>query len=119
MANIDLEDLAFRESKDVLDWYHPDWFRRDDKGILYFTPPAFAYRNGRLVGVNGRHRAVLLFRHRQVIPMLLVRPYSWPKDKLAEISQREIGEREMVELPDLPINNHIGRSAQELEKLNH
>ena len=36
--------------------------------------------------------------------MLLVAPDTWPKDKLAEIVQQEIGESESVELPDLPIN---------------
>ena len=103
IANIDPGDLACRESKDVLDWYHPDWFRRDDNGELYFTPPAFEFRSGRLLGINGRHRAVLLCRHLEVIPMLLVTPGTWPKNKLAEIVQREIGESEIVELPDLTI----------------
>ena len=51
IANIDPGDLACRESKDVLDWYHPDWFRRDDNGELYFTPPAFEFRSGRLLGI--------------------------------------------------------------------
>jgi hypothetical protein len=40
----------------------------------------------------------------EVIPMLLVTPDKWPKEKLAEIVQKEIGESEIVELPDLPIN---------------
>jgi hypothetical protein len=84
-ANVDQSDLLCRESKDVFDWYHPDWFRYDDSGVLYFTPPAFKFRNGYLLGINGRHRAVLLYRHLEVIPMLLVAPYAWPKNKLAEI----------------------------------
>ncbi len=103
MANVDPDDLAFRDSKDVLDWYHPDWFRHDNDD-LSFTPPAFEFRNGHLLGINGRHRAVLLYRHLEVIPMLLVRPDTWPADKFAEIVQQEISEGESVELPDLPIN---------------
>lgn len=106
MANVDPDDLAFRDSKDVRDCYHPDWFRRDNDQI-FFTPPAFEFRNGHLLGINGRHRAVLLYRHLQVIPMLLVRPDTWPADKFAEIVQQEIGEGELVELPDLPINMTI------------
>ena len=104
MANEDPNDLACRESKDIFNCYHPDWFRHDDNGELYFTPPAFEFRNGHLLGINGRHRAILLYKHMEVIPMLLVTPDKWPKEKLAEIVQKEIGESEIVELPDLPIN---------------
>jgi hypothetical protein len=104
VANVNLDDLACRESEDVLDWYHPDWFRHDDNGELYFTPPAFEFRNGHLLGINGRHRAILLYRHLEVIPMLLVRSDIWPENKLAEIVKQEIGESETVELPDLPID---------------
>ena len=107
LANVDPDDLACRDSKKIFDWYHPKWFRLEDKGELYFTPPAFEFRNGHLLGINGRHRTVLLYRHMEVIPMLLVRPDSWPTGKLAEITQRLIGESETVELPDLLINMTI------------
>ena len=111
MANVDPEDLTCRESEDVADWYHPDWFRPDENGYLCFTPPAFEFRGGRLRGINGRHRTVLLFRHMDFIPMLLVLPNRWPREKLAEIIMREIGNTEIVELPDLPVNiaiKHVG-----------
>jgi len=39
--------------------------------------------------------------------MLLVRPNEWPREKLAEIVQREIGDSEIVELPNLPVNTAI------------
>ena len=68
MNNVDLDDLALRESKVVLDWYHPGWFRHDNNGALRFTPPAFIFSRGQLRGINGRHRAVLLYRHLDVIP---------------------------------------------------
>lgn len=113
MANVDSNDLACRESEVVSDWYHPDWFRSDDNGDLYFIPPAFWFWSGCLRGINGRHRAVLLFRHLEAIPMLLVRPNEWPREKLAEIVQREIGDSEIVELPNLPVNTAIkGPSEQ-------
>jgi hypothetical protein len=114
MANVDPNDLACRESEVVSDWYNPDWFRTDDKGELYFTPPAFEFRDGWLRGINGRHRAVLLFRHLEAIPMLLVLPYSWPREKLAEIMQREIGENETVELPNLPVNTAIKETGEQV-----
>jgi hypothetical protein len=103
MSHVDPDDLACRESEEVLDWYNQDWFSHDKNGELYFTPPAFEFRNGHLLGINGRHRAVLLYRHLDVIPMLLVLPGTWPHDKLIEIMEREIGKNEIVELPDLPI----------------
>lgn len=107
MSNADPSDLACRESEMVGDWYHLGWFRTGDNGELYFTPPAFEFRNGCLRGINGRHRAVLLFRHLELIPMLLVRPLMWPKEKLAEIVQREIGSNETLELPDLSLNREL------------
>lgn len=107
MANVDSSDLACRESKVVSDWFHPDWFNRDGNGDLYSIPPAFWFWDGCLRGINGRHRAILLFRHMEAIPMLLVLPNEWPKEKLSEIMQREIGEEEIVDLPDLPVNMAI------------
>lgn len=107
MANVDLDDLACRETQVVLDWYHPEWFRHDDYGILRFTPPAFIYSRGQLRGINGRHRAVLLYRHLDIIPMLLVAPDQWPSDKIDEIAQKRIKEDEIVELPDLSINTAL------------
>ena len=92
---------------EVFDWYHPEWFRPADNGKIHFTPPAFEFRNGHLLGINGRHRAVLLFRHMGAIPMLLVMAHTWPKDKLGEIRLKEIEEGETVELPDLPINKDL------------
>lgn len=113
MANVDSNDLACRESEAISDWYHPDWFWRDDNGGLYFIPPAFEFRGGCLRGISGRHRAVLLFRHLDLIPMLLVLPERWPKEKLAEIMQREIGESETVELPNLPVNTAIQETGEQ------
>lgn len=104
LANVDQDDLACRESKEILDYYHQNWFRHDDNGELFFTPPAFEFRNGYLFCINGRHRAILLYRHLEVIPMLLVRPEIWPVNKLAEIMQQKIGLNETVNLPDLSVN---------------
>lgn len=113
MENVDLEDLACREAKEILDWYHPEWFRNDDNGDLRFTPPAFIFSRGQLRGINGRHRAVLLFRHLDVIPMLLVAPNDWPMEKVKEIVHREIREDEIIELPDLVINKALEKTGEE------
>lgn len=113
MENVDPDDLACREAKEVLDWYHPEWFRHDNNGDLRFTPPAFIFSRGQLRGINGRHRAVLLYRHLDVIPMLLVTPDQWPKDKISEIVQREIKEDEFIELPDLLINTALQKPDEE------
>lgn len=112
MDNVDQEDLACRDSALVHDWYHPSWFWRSDGGELYFTPPAFELRNDRLCGINGRHRAVLLFRHWDVAPMLLVRPELWPLNRLTEIVQQEIPDETWVEIPDLPINPDIDHNQE-------
>ncbi|MFW6297105.1 MAG: hypothetical protein ACOC03_01270 [Desulfosalsimonas sp.] len=100
--NVDEWDLGLREAKTILDRYHSDWFRDSTDG-LRFTPPAFVFRDGFLMGINGRHRAILLFRHMKAIPMLLAIPEIWPKEKFAEIALKRIEEDGVVELPDLPI----------------
>lgn len=110
MANVDTADLARRDAENVFNWYHPGWFWIDDNGELYFAPPAYEFRSGHLLGINGRHRTILLYRHLEVIPMLFVRPRIWPKEKLNEIIQQEINEGEVVELPDLPINEALSDS---------
>lgn len=107
MATVDQADLSCREAQVVCDWYHPDWFWSNDNGEIYFIPPAFGFWSGRLCGINGRHRAILLFRHLEAIPMLLAQPGTWPKQILDKIVQREIRENEIVELPDLLINTDI------------
>lgn len=113
MSHVDQADLACRESEVIHDWYHPDWFREGDNGFLSFIPPAFGFWGGRLRGINGRHRAILLFRHLETIPMLLVLPGGWPKHLLAEIVQRRIGEDEVLELPDLPVNSSVRERGEQ------
>jgi hypothetical protein len=107
MNNVDRDDLALRESEVVLDWYHPKWFRHDNYGDLRFTPPAFIFSQGQLRGINGRHRAVLLYRHLDAIPMLLVKHNDWPSGKIDEITQRKIEDDELIELPNLMINKTL------------
>lgn len=116
MRNVDQDDLVCREAKEIFDWYHPEWFRRDGNGDLRFTPPAFIFSRGQLRGINGRHRAVLLFRHLEVIPMLLVKHDEWPKGKLEEIVHREIATEEIIELPDLSINDALKNSDDEISR---
>jgi hypothetical protein len=113
MDNVDSADLSCRESEVIYDWYHPDWFRNDDNGELYFIPPAFGFWGGHIRGINGRHRAILLFRHLEAIPMLIVLPGAWPKQTLAEIMQREIREHEIIELPNLPVNVGIKEPGEQ------
>lgn len=116
MSNVDPDDLACRESKDVFDWYHPEWFRHDTNGDLRFTPPAFIFSRGHLRGINGRHRAVLLSRHLDIIPMLLVHPEGWPVGKLMEIAHRKIDEDEIIDLPDFCINHALQKvDEQEIQ----
>jgi len=111
MAAVDQADLSCREAQVVCDWYHPDWFWSNVNGEIYFIPPAFGFWGGRLRGINGRHRAILLFRHLEAIPMLLVQPGIWPKPILTKIMQRKIRENEIVELPNLPVNTDIKGSG--------
>lgn len=68
-ANVDYSDLERRESATIEDWYCSDWFSIKD-GELWFTPPAFHFRTGCLLGINGRHRAVLLAKHMKEFPMI-------------------------------------------------
>ena len=107
MKYVDLMDISLRESQKVFDWYHPLWFRQSSSGELCFTPPAFTFSDGCLRGINGRHRAVLLCRHLDPIPMLLVNPHTWPKSIIKKIVQREINANEVLELPALALNEAL------------
>jgi len=109
---INQEDLALRESHDVIDCYHPAWFLTEHNGDILFIPPAFEFRRGQLCGINGRHRAVLLLRHLSSIPMLLVNPKKRPKASLKDIIERKIEENEEIELPNLPINYDLPNSEK-------
>ncbi|MDD4870813.1 MAG: hypothetical protein PHR77_09660 [Kiritimatiellae bacterium] len=111
--NADPQDLACRNSQEIHDWYHADWFFRKDND-LFFTPPAFEFRSGHLLGINGRHRALLLARHTKVFPMLLVRPHMWPPDKLQEIVSTNLSDGQVVELPDLPVNGRIEEISEQV-----
>ncbi|OGV61502.1 MAG: hypothetical protein A2283_12770 [Lentisphaerae bacterium RIFOXYA12_FULL_48_11] len=120
MNNVDPDDLACRKSQEINDWYHADWFFRDN-GNLFFIPPAFEFRNGHLLGINGRHRALLLSRHAEIFPMLLVLPMTWPQAKLQEIIYTLLADGQVVELPDLPMNgtiNEIGEQGAEGDAVN-
>ena len=105
-SNVDLRDLACRDTQKVRDVYHPKWFCNIE-GVTHFRPPAFAFRNGHLMGINGRHRAVLLSRHMEHFPILLVCPQWFPKGKLDEIIHTKLYEGAEVDLPDLPIDEGL------------
>ena len=96
------DDLACRESAIIHDWYHPNWFREGD-GYLYFTPPAFCFRDNHFFCINGRHRAVLLCRHMEVFPLLLVRPRGSSSCISEGIAHSYLKDEQEIYLPDLPI----------------
>lgn len=114
--NVDTNDLARRESEIIYDWYHPEWFIRYGNDEIYFTPPAFEFRNGKLNGINGRHRAILLCKHMEIIPMLLVNSNNWPQAKLTEIVYSEIKKNDIIEIPDLRINKSLRTPPQDYTK---
>lgn len=66
----DPADLECRDSREVQDLYHPDWFF-DYHGSKYFTPPAVYIERGSIKFINGRHRALLLARHLEAFPLLI------------------------------------------------
>ena len=70
MKNVDQADLDCRNTKNVEDLYHKNWFY-DYNGSEYFIPPAAYIQNGRILFINGRHRAILLARHIKSFPFLI------------------------------------------------
>ena len=107
MQCVDLDDLACRESQEVVDCYLSGWFSREKKGELYFNPPAFYLENGRALFINGRHRAILLSRYLEILPMALTQVDTISQNVLGEIIEREIELEEVFQLPDLPIREAI------------
>jgi len=104
MENVDPDDLACREAKEVLDWYHLEWFRHDNNGDLRSPhQPSYSVEDSFVESMAGTVLCSFTGTF-DVIPILLVAPDQWPEDKISEIVQREINEDEILELPDLLIN---------------
>ena len=104
MSCVDPWDLAQRDSSEILDAYHPNWFRKDNEEATYFTPPAFYLTNGIARFINGQHRALVLAKHLEILPMALTESDIASDDVLKRIVNREILANDEVLLPDLPIN---------------
>lgn len=102
MCMVDQEDLKCRDQKVVLDAYLSGWFYHRANGDLGFTPPAFRLKHGRFFGISGRHRAILLCRHLEIIPMLLTHADECDQAQLDDIIVRKIEVDEEISLPDLP-----------------
>ncbi|MEW8352660.1 MAG: hypothetical protein AB2665_02575 [Candidatus Thiodiazotropha sp.] len=70
MEHADKADLECRNSIVIEDLYHKDWFfNYNDES--YFTPPAIYINDGKILFVNGRHRAILFARHLEEFPILV------------------------------------------------
>ena len=95
-------DLACREARDIKDSYLSGWFRRD-QNILRFTPPTFYLKMGFAAFNNGRHRAVLLSRHKKEFPMALTQADESSQPVLDYIVVSEMSKEDLFELPDLPV----------------
>ncbi len=70
MDYADEADLNCRNSQAIVDLYHKDWFY-DYNDEPYFSPPAIYIKNGSILFINGRHRAILLSRHLEKFPVLI------------------------------------------------
>lgn len=104
---VDHVDLACRESKVVENFYRSAWFHfQDDQ--WFFSPPAFYLRQGSAFFINGRHRAVLLSRHLQLVPMSLTQSDKQSESMLSSIAKGQLALDEVFELPDLPMREIHG-----------
>lgn len=95
-------DLACRESQHLKDCYLANWFRFD-QNVLRFKPPVFYLKMGFAGFVDGRHRAVLLSRHKNRFPMVLTQIDSSSQSALDYIVESEMTDEDLFELPDLPV----------------
>ncbi len=111
---IDKSDLSCRESENIQDLYHREWFF-EFKGEGYFKPPAAYIENGVIKFINGRHRVILLSRHLDAFPLLIGNldlDHVWGKateksvSVLQEITMRKLEEHSIFNnLPDLEYGN--------------
>ncbi len=97
----------------IEDCYHKEWFSVID-GKAYFIPPAIYIDNGKILFINGRHRAILLARHSEEFPVLvgfldlehcggIAKESSFAT--LEKIKAGEISEHSNFKLPDLAIGD--------------
>ena len=66
----DSTDLQCRDSEEIDDCYHRDWFF-EYNNEKYFEPPAIYITEGVIKFINGRHRSILLSRHIEEFPLLI------------------------------------------------
>lgn len=100
----DEHDLACRDSDTILDYYHPNWFDQDDEDGSFFTPPAFYFKNGRVIFINGRHRTLLLIKYLRFLPVLLTKSDAHNLHMISQISEKELDEGFEFHLPALPFH---------------
>ena len=109
---IDKSDLSCRESENIQDLYHRDWFF-EKNGEGYFTPPTVFIDYGVIKFINGRHRVILLSRHLDAFPLLIGnldhvcgKTTERSLSVLQEITMRKLEEHSIFNnLPDLEYGN--------------
>lgn len=100
---LDQNDIMQRDSQVILDCYHPNWFDSEENSS-YFYPPAVFFDSGRVKFINGRHRALLLVKYLDEIPIMLTKSDSHNFDMIKLIHGVRLTEGFFLEIPDLELN---------------
>lgn len=100
-SKFDVVDLDNRIVVNVTDGYLETWFEETNRGRA-FIPPTVHLVSGKTQFISGRHRTAVLERHLEVIPMAF--DFRLPEVGvwITGVGLREVGNQELVDLPELP-----------------
>jgi hypothetical protein len=107
LKHFDQVDFNCRECKDVAPFYLAEWFYTPENGSARFILPTVMFINGKTEFISGRHRTAVLLPFLAEFPIAFGMINKPPDDFLRKLAPRVLTLNEMIELPDLPIVEHI------------
>jgi hypothetical protein len=101
----DQTDFLNRDCLEVEPLYLSDWFKPKSIGyeFLFFELPTVQFVGGKTQFINGRHRAAVLIKYLDDLPLALAMPLDRQQDFPPEVIRRQIRSAEVFEIPELPI----------------
>jgi len=107
LEHFDQVDFLCRKSKDVKPMYLAQWFNALDNGDILFLLPTVLFIEGKTQFISGRHRTAVLLPYLKNLPIAFSLVNKPPQEFLYRVVLRPLALHEFIELPDLPIVEHI------------
>jgi hypothetical protein len=107
LQHFDQDDFHDRGSKDVVHSYLAEWFHTPTDGTPRFMLPTVQFIAGKTQFINGRHRTAVLMLYLDELPIAFAFHGGEARDFLRRLALRPLDLYEFIELPDLPVVEHL------------